>query len=140
VRGHLALRELVRDAMLPAGTTARVHMGVFSSCLGLRLQTLPCCYLENKLGYPGPLEWLQVGGRCMDQCNVVRLTVRDWAVTGLPRACWPVSNDIVLTGKGSVMHRLTWNGVGCGLEWTDGSEASVLQACQWVSDRVGAAC
>ena len=140
VRGQAALRELARDAMLPGCATTRVHMGVFSSCLGRRLQTSPGCYLENKLGWPGVMDWLTVEGRCLDQINVVRLTVVDWSVVGLPRSCWPLSNDIVVTGKGSVMHRLTWNGVGRGLRWSEEVEQAVTDACQWVSDRIGEEC
>ena len=138
VRGYEGVRELVRDAMLPETTVAKVHMGVFSTCLGRRLQTSPGCYLENKIAKEMP--WLDVGGRTMDQCNIVRLVVVGWGDVGLPRPLWPVSNDLVVTCKGSVMHRFTWNGAGCGLEWTQESEQAVLSACQWVADAISAAC
>lgn len=138
VRGHLALRELIRDSLLPEATTSKVHMAVFGACLGLRLQTSPGCYLENKIWHRGPLAWVDVGTRCMDQINVVRLRVLDWGVTGLPQALWPVHNDLVLTGKGSVLLRLTWN--GRGVEWGAEAEKGLVDACQWVVDALERAC
>lgn len=74
----------------------------------------------------------------MDQINVVRLKVLDWRATGLPKKLWPRSNDLVLTGKGSALHRLTWN--GGGVEWSEETEAQLIRACQWVSVRIGEAC
>lgn len=113
-------------------------MAVLGSCLGIRLQTSPGCYLENKIWHRGGLAWIDVGGRCMDQINVIRLTVLDWGVTGLPKEYWPVSNDLVLTGKGSGLHRLTWNGVG--VVWTAQAESELVRACQWVADAIVGVC
>lgn len=130
--------EMARDSLLPDTTSSKVHMGVFGSFIGVRLQTSPGCYLENKIWHRGALSWLDVGGRCMDQINVVRLKVLDWRATGLPKKLWPRSNDLVLTGKGSALHRLTWN--GGGVEWSEETEAQLIRACQWVSVRIGEAC
>jgi hypothetical protein len=138
VRGHFALREMVRDSLLPEATTARVHMAVLGASLGVRLQTSPGCYLENKIWHRGSFAWIDVGGRLMDQINVVRLVVLDWRVTGLPERYWPVGNDLVLTGKGSVLHRLTWN--GRGVDWDDQAEQEILKACQWVLDAILGMC
>lgn len=138
VRGHSAMRELITDSLLPGTTVARVHMAVFSSFIGRRMQTSPGCYLENKVHREIP--WLFVVGRCMDQFNVVRLGVGDWTAMGLEEKFWPGANDIVLTGRGSLLHRFTWNGVLRGLEWTQEAEDAIRAACQRVSDAVGAAC
>lgn len=141
VRGYAGLREMVRDAFLPESTVAKVHMAVFGSCIGRRVQTSPGCYVENRAGVPGgPLHWLRVGGRSIDQFNVVRLSVKQWDAVGLPYAYRPVANDIVLTCKGSILHRLTWNGAGCGLEWTQESQAAVVAACQRVADALAGVC
>jgi hypothetical protein len=136
------VRELVSDCLLPDATVAKVHMGVFSSFLGRRLQTCPGCYLENKIlcGFHPSYQWLGVESRCLDQINVVRLGVRDWEGVGLDKAYRPVANDIVVTCKGSVMHRFTWNGTGCGLAWTREAEDAVLAACQRVSDAIAEIC
>jgi len=138
VRGHLALQELISDALLPKETTSKVHMAVFGACMGKRLQTSPGCYLENKIWHRVGLEWVVVGTRCMDQINVVRLRVVDWGVTGLDKERWPVYNDLVLTGKGSIIIRLTWN--GRGVEWGAEAEGELISACQWVVDALGRAC
>ena len=119
-------------------TVAKVHMAVFSSFTGRRIQTSPGCYLENKVACSIP--WLFVEGRCMDQFNVVRLGVGDWKAMGLEERFRPKANDIVLTARGSLMHRFTWNGADCGLEWTQEAEDALCRACQRVSDAIGDAC
>ena len=78
--------------------------------------------------------------RCPDQINVVRLAVSDWTSTGLDKAFWPVANDIVVTCKGSVLHRFTWNGTGCGLAWTREAEDAILAVCQRVSNAIAEIC
>jgi hypothetical protein len=138
VRGHEALRELIRDSLLPEETVSKVHMAVFSSCIGRRIQTSPGCYLENKVQHGMP--WLCVVGRCIDQFNVVRLGVGDWGEVGLAEAFRPWANDIVLTSKGSLMHRFTWNAPMSGLEWTQEAEDAICRACQRVADAIAAAC
>jgi hypothetical protein len=138
VRGHDAMRELIRDSLLPDETVAKVHMAVFSSFTGRRIQTSPGCYLENKVAREMP--WLFVDARCMDQFNVVRLGVGDWKAMGLDARFWPKMNDLVLTARGSLLHRFTWNGSGNGLEWTQEAEDALCQVCQRVSDAIKEAC
>ena len=72
--------------------------------------------------------------------NVVRLGVRDWAAVGLEDALRPVTNDIVLTGKGSSLHRFTWSSAACGLQWTREAEDALVAACQRVSDEIRRVC
>jgi len=62
---------------------------------------------------------------------VVRLSVCKWS---LPRALIPLSNDIVVTGKGSLVHRFTWD---C-LVWDEGTEARVLEECEQVAEEIRA--
>jgi hypothetical protein len=139
VKGVVGARELQEDLFLSqAGVLPLVHMGVVSSCLGLRLQTSQCCYLENRVNaQQGSMQggWMRVEPRSMDQCNIVRLAVMRWPGT-LPEHLVPVSNDIVVTGKGSVMHRMAWSGV----HWTTENERSVLSVCDWVSEAIAAVC
>jgi hypothetical protein len=135
VRGLKAMKVLISDLMLPEDTTmGLIHMGVFGSSLGVRLQTSPGCYLENRVVHV--LRWLAIEIRPIDHCNAVRLAVKDWAGTGLSSRFWPLENDIVITGKGSVMHRFSWN----GLEWTAEAESEILKACEVVSDAIRAIC
>lgn len=138
VKGHDAMRELISDALLPDETVAKVHMAVFSSFIGRRIQTSPGCYLENKVFRELP--WLYVEGRCMDQFNVVRLAVGNWGALGLEDRYQPRMNDIVVTAKGSILHRFTWNGSGCGLAWTPEAEEALCRVCQRVADVIGEAC
>lgn len=138
VRGFDAMREMIRDSLLPEATGGKVHMAVFSSFIGRRIQTSPGCYLENKVARELP--WLYVECRCMDQFNVVRLGVCDWGRMGLEERFRPKGNDIVLTARGSLLHRFTWDGVNQSLEWTKEAEDAIRGACQRVSDAVRAAC
>ena len=139
VKGVAGTRELQEDLfLLQSGVLPLVHMGVVSSFLGKRLQTSQCCYLENKVNaQQGSMQggWMRVEPRSMDQCNIVRLAVLRWPST-LPEHLVPVSNDIVVTGKGSVMHRMAWSGV----HWTAENERSVLDVCDWVAEAIAQVC
>ena len=118
------------DRILPL-----VHMGVVSSCMGMRLQTSQCCYLENRV-LEGPLSrWMAVEARTPDQCNIVRLSVTDWSGL-LPARIVPSGNDLVITGKGSVVHRLSWT----GLPWDDDVETELLSACERVVEAISNVC
>ena len=60
--------------------------------------------------------------RCLDQENVVRLSVIYWGAL-LPDTMYhPLTNDIVITGKGSFLHRLTWG----ALVWDKDVEDIIL--------------
>ena len=138
VKGVSGTRELTQDLFLDETVLSLVHMGVVSSCLGMRLQTSHCCYLENKVSAcAGTMQggWMRIEPRSMDQCNIVRLAVHDWHNL-LPEHLVPTSNDIVITGKGSVMHRLAWPGV----LWTAENERAVLDVCTWVAGAIEAVC
>lgn len=122
----------------PYKTVPLVHMGVITSCLGVRLQTTQCCFLENRIaeGY-GPLRggWLSVETRSPDQCNIIRLSVRDWGGI-LPGSITPIANDLVISGKGSVVHRLSW----AGLPWDARVEREMLEGCERVVGAIVSVC
>lgn len=138
-KGVQSVANLMRDLLLDQERTIPlVHMGVVSSCIGSRLQTSHCCYLENRVieGCGAMLgKWLAVEARTPDQCNIVRLSVRDWSDL-LPVALTPTSNDIVITGKGSVVHRFAWH----ELPWGEHVEQEILGACERVVDAISSAC
>lgn len=141
-KGVQGVVRLMRDLFLDDGETMPLaHMGVVSSCMGLRLQTSQCCYLENRIieGF-GPMRggWITVETRAPDQCNVVRLSVKDWSVLlpGHLLHIAPTANDLVITGRGSVVHRLSW----AGLPWDEEVERELLEGCGRVVDAVAAVC
>ena len=140
VRGVKGLNGIISDLILDKQTTrAQVHMGVIGSFMGVMLQTTQCCYLENKLTSGEPSKWLKVESRLMDQCNVVRLSVTKWDYHDpplLPRILMPLTNDIVLTGRGSLMHRFTWP----SRVWTEEVENIVLGACDRVAESIALLC
>jgi hypothetical protein len=115
-----------------------VHLGVVGCNLGVRLQTTQDCYLENKVnscqgGFSGG--WLAVGSRAIDQCNIIRLSVARWDTHSdplLPVGMVPKANDIVITGRGSFMHRFHW----AGLVWSPEVEAKLLRGCERVAASV----
>jgi hypothetical protein len=131
IRGFSAARELISDMMYPEETTSvSVHMGVIGLNLGKRIQTSPGCYLENRVY--DRLAFLNLGSRTIDTCNTVRLVVKNWDQVGLDQKLRPLTNDLLITGKGSMMHRYTWK----SMEWTQENEAKVLAATQWVADMI----
>ena len=138
-KGVESITRLIRDLILDQEkTVALVHMGVISSCMGVRLQTSQCCYLENRVNEGvGTMRggWMTVEARSPDQCNIVRLSVKDWTGLLLPSII-PISNDIVITGKGSVIHRFSW----VGLPWDEHVERDVLGACESVVEAISSVC
>jgi hypothetical protein len=124
-KGVESISNLKKDLFLDC--QAVVHMGVISSCMGARLQTSQCCYLENRVMEEG---WIRVESRTPDQCNIVRLSVKDW--TGFLTSSFPKGNDMVITSKGSVVHRLSWD---C-LLWDEKAEREVLLGCQRVIEAI----
>lgn len=138
-KGAGSVANLMRDLFLDAHQTVPlVHMGVISSCMGMRLQTSQCCYLENRVleGF-GAMNgnWMAVEARTPDQCNIVRLSVTNWT-SMLPAHLIPASNDIVITGKGSVVHRFSW----AGLAWDAAVEQLLLGACERVVAAIMSVC
>jgi hypothetical protein len=138
-KGAESVYQLMQDTFLNCEQTVPlVHMGVISSCMGVRLQTSQCCYLENRVmeGF-GAMRggWMTVEARSPDQCNIVRLSVKDWSGLLVPSII-PVSNDIVITGKGSVVHRFSW----AGLPWDQDIEREVLGACKAVVEAITSVC
>ena len=132
----------MQDLFLDNGETVPLaHMGVVPSCIGLRLQTSQCCYLENRIveGY-GPMRggWITVETRAPDQCNIVRLSVKDWSrlLPGHLLHIAPAANDLFITGRGSVVHRLSW----AGLLWDGEVERELLEGCGRVVDAMAAVC
>lgn len=138
-KGVESVSRLMRDLFLDQESTVPlVHMGVISSCIGVRLQTSRCCYLENRvLDGTGAMYggWMTVEARSPDQCNIIRLSVSDWTGLLLPSVA-PTSNDIVITGKGSIVHRFSWTGV----PWTYQVENDVLGACESVAAAIMSVC
>ena len=138
-KGFLSVTRLMRDMFLDhVNTIPLVHMAVISSCMGVRLQTSQCCYLENRvIDGSGTMHggWMTVEARSPDQCNIVRLSVKDWTGLLLPSAM-PLTNDIVITGKGSVVHRFTW----IGLAWNEQVEHDILGACESVVEAIASVC
>jgi hypothetical protein len=75
---------------------------------------------------------VRIGGRLYDHTNTVRFTIQKFegAIFHLPPEFHPENNDWTITGKGTVMIRLTWKRVG----WTQETE----EACLALSNRVTA--
>jgi hypothetical protein len=125
---NLFLDEEIDPATGQPSVIPLVHMGVITSCMGVRLQTSDCCYLENRISMDayGPLHgWLSVETRSPDQCNVIRLSVRDWSGILSNARIAPIANDMVVSSKGSVVHRMSW----AGLPWDARVEAELLAGC-----------
>jgi len=133
VKGLDRLDALRMDMLLPVNAVGRVHMGIFLSFIGKRLQTDLHCYLENQVVKRAP--WLQIDSR-FEQNNLVRLSVLDWSFVGLPVELRPIANDLVVTGKGSLLHRFKW----ANIPWTKDGERAIVQACQFVADAVEGLC
>ena len=133
VKGFKRVMEIALDLLMPEGSYGAVHMGVFSSCIGKRLQTSEWGYLENRIRQG--ISWLQIEAR-IEQNNVIRLSVVNWDAVGLPQPYRPIGNDMVITGKGSILHRFKWP----SMQWTLEAEHAVIEACQRTSDFIGSIC
>ena len=122
--------------MLDDTTQAHVHMAVFTSFLGIRLQTTEWCYLENRVyDEYGPFKggWMRVEPRLLDQCNLIRLSVVDFKRLLPSRPdLHPISNDLVITSRGSLTLRYTWSAA----HWTAATEREMLRVCNEIADAI----
>jgi hypothetical protein len=136
VRGADGLDQICGDLMLDDTTQAHVHMAVFTSFLGIRLQTTEWCYLENRVyDEYGPFKggWMRVEPRLLDQCNLIRLSVVDFKRLLPSRPdIHPISNDLVITSRGSLTLRYTWSAA----HWTAETEREMLRVCNEIADAI----
>ena len=127
VRSMEALEALARGLNLSsAGNT--VHMAVICAKIGMRVQVTSSGLLETSLESAFSKN-LRVEGRMYDHTNTVRLSVHTFSTDGgvfhLEKRFWPTKNDWTITGRGTVMVRLSWKRI----EWTRECEAACLSLC-----------
>jgi len=126
-RGHAGLARLARALRLE-GAAYTVHMVVLCMKLGCRAHVTSNGLLESNVS-----RWdrqIRVHGRILEQANILRFKVR--AFTGefkFPRELIPDNNDWAVTGRGTLLARMTW----AALPYTAESEARILE----FTNRVG---
>ena len=127
-RGFKGLEGLANELQLSSVRNS-VHMVVLCSKLGKRVQVTSNGLLETSIISKAG-DSVRIGGRLYDHTNTVRFTIQKFegAVFELPAAFQPENNDWTITGKGTVMIRLTWKRV----EWTLEAE----EACLALANRV----
>lgn len=129
-RGLAGLERLASVLQLSSAGNA-VHMVVLCSKLGKRVQVTAGGLLETSILEQAGQK-VRIGARHFDHTNTVRFTVQKFEgpVFEMPDALHPENNDWTITGKGTVMIRLTWK----HMEWTAAAE----EACLALSNRVTA--
>jgi len=112
-----------------------VHMVVFCMKLGKRVQVTPCGLLETNIARKQPL--IRIQGRLYEQNNTARFCIRRFeGIFQLDPACRPDNNDWGVTGKGTVLTRMTWKHVN----WTQEIETECLSLCSRVSSWLASCC
>jgi len=119
-RSFAGLTRLGRTMRLEDPAFA-VHMVVICLKLGRRAHVTSHGLMESNIS-----RWdrhVRVEGRMFELCNTVRFTVKSFAGEfSLDPALCPDNNDWAITGKGTVIARLTW----ARLVWTAEAEERIL--------------
>jgi len=119
-RSYAGLTRLGRTMRLEDPSFA-VHMAVLCLKLGRRAHVTSHGLMESNIA-----RWdrhVRVEGRMFELCNTVRFTVQAYeGEFALDPALRPDNNDWAITGKGTVIARLTW----VRLVWTAEAEAGIL--------------
>lgn len=127
----LAGLERLADVLQLSSAGNVVHMVVLCSKMGKRVQVTSGGLLETSILERAGAS-VRIGARIYDHTNTVRFVVKrfEGPVFGMPDALRPENNEWTITGKGTVMIRLTWR----HMEWTKEAE----EACLALSNRVTA--
>jgi len=105
-----------------------VHMVVFCMKLGKRVQVTPCGLLETNIAKKQP--YIRIQGRLYEQNNTVRFLIRKFeGIFQIDQSCQPDNNDWGITGKGTVLARMTWKHIN----WTQKVEDECLSLCSRVA-------
>jgi len=119
-RSFAGLTRLGRTMRLENPSFA-VHMVVICLKLGRRAHVTSHGLMESNISRWD--RYLRVEGRMFELCNTVRFTVKAFeGEFALDPAIRPDNNDWAITGKGTVIARLTW----VRLVWTAEAEAGIL--------------
>lgn len=127
-RGHAGLSRLAK-ALRVESASFKVHMVVLCMKLGCRAHVTSGGLLEANLS-----RWdrqIRVHGRILEQANILRFKIK--AFDGefrFQRDLIPDNNDWAVTGRGTVLARMTWS----SLRWTPDREARIVE----FTERVGA--
>jgi hypothetical protein len=127
VRSMEALEALAKGLNLLSARNT-VHMAVICAKIGKRVQVTSSGLLETRLSTAFTKN-LRVEGRMYDHTNTVRLSVHTFSTDGgvfsLDKRFWPTKNDWTITGRGTVMVRLSWKQI----EWSKECEEACLSFC-----------
>jgi len=112
-----------------------VHMVVFCMKLGKRVQVTPCGLLETNIARKQPL--IRIQGRLYEQNNTARFCIKRFeGLFQLNTAYKPDNNDWGVTGKGTVLSRMTWKHIN----WTQEVETECLKLCSRVASWLETCC
>lgn len=112
----------------------RVYMSVFSLRIGSAVHIAQNGFLESNIRRTARF-YLSIVQRHDEVNNMVKLRIRSFkGLFKLHLDCQPSSNEISISARGSVMVKMTWNGI----EWTRETEAACLTFCNmlgvWIKE------
>lgn len=133
-KGVAGIERLARSLRI-GSPECIVHMAIFCVKLGKRAQVTSCGLLETNMARWG--YFLRCEGRLYEETNAVRFSIHrfegDFA---FPEQFRPDGNDWTVTGKGTVLVRLTWR----RLAWTREAERECLAFCDRVARWLHSCC
>jgi hypothetical protein len=128
VRSMRGLTMLSRSLRLETPTNV-VHMAVICIKMGKRMQVSPQGLIESMVSKW--VEHVQVEARMLEYNNTLRFSIVQFAKQfEFPEKFRPDNNDWSVTGKGTVLARLTWRKA----EWSEELEDACLDLCNRTAD------
>lgn len=133
VRGIAGI-EKIHTTLGVENPIAKVHMAVFCMKLGKRVQVRADGYAERNLVRHYPL--ISVNNKLYEQSNMIHFQVKAFEGTlAMPKHLQPINNNWTITGRGTVIARVTWK----NMQWTRETEEIYLAFCRNVRDIIEAA-
>lgn len=140
-QGASALQRIA-DSLALDSPNARVHMGVLCAHLGRCLDTGHCSHFEEAVARR--FHSIRVVGRMFDMNLTIRLHIKRFSdeaelpggIEPLRGSLVPSSIDITVSGRGTVLYRMSWP----GCDWTPDAEARVVAFCEGLTEAFRACC
>lgn len=139
-QGAAALQRIA-DTLGLDSASARVHMGVLGARLGRCVDTTHCSHFEEAVARR--FRSVRVVGRMFDMNLTIRLHITRFDDAELPAGAPPLppdlapsSIDITVSGRGTVLYRMSWP----GCDWTPEAEARVVAFCEALTEAFRGCC
>lgn len=136
--GHDAITQIASDIGLQHGG-CKVYMVLLTGVIGTLVDVQFGCYIERYFLHAFQT-CIKPRIRIIDLHPVIYLELHSWDTAylpDLPSQFRPKRIVITVSNKGTVIFRVTW---GKTIVWSKTVEKHIVEACQWIMDKIKECC